>query len=138
MLLINVQITEGKAFKPITDTEFYLLKEDIETIFKKTEDDPQRAMSLKVLSMVCAATEEEAGFNVDEYVRTAIEPYLVEKAKTDVNGNAEFSVSKPDIYYLFGMKKFRYGCAVWSKKIDIKNNQQVINLNRENAEMGLF
>ena len=99
MILINAA-NYGRRFHNSSHpsfTKFYLLSENIEDIFKKVEaDDPKRAMSLKLLSMVCAATEEQAGFNIDEYVSESIKPYIIEKATTDSNGNAEFHTTQKE------------------------------------------
>lgn len=94
-------------------------------------------MSLKLLSMVCAATEEQVGFNVNKYVSEATKDYIIEKSVTDSAGNTEFNFSQHERLYLFGMKKLEYGCAVWSRKVEIKDRQE-INLTSENAEMGIF
>lgn len=99
--------------QPVARTKFFLVKESLEQIEKKT------GSSIVVYK--------------DEVDENLIKDFLVASTTTDFEGNGKFENIPKGTYYILGATPTRGGHANWSLKVDVGEKMDTVYLDSQNA-----
>ena len=139
--------------KPVARTEFFLLDKNFETVLQESgymtlittstlpqsvKDSFSKMDKINSVRTFAAVIDNSQSLDVLQLplakAITATQSHITYRATTDFQGKAQFKEVKAGTYYLFGYAKVGESVAVWNVKMEIKEGQNSIILDQNNAE----
>lgn len=125
--------------QPISRTIFYLLDKSAEDIL--TEINLRgRSQNISVLDtyamgIIYSALSDQAAIALKG--TQAIKPHILKEFQTDFSGKAMIEDITPRTYWIFSVVKTRKGYAVWNLETAIKDGENKIIIDQNNAKTAL-
>ena len=119
-------VNQQGAQKPVRQEKFYLLDENLETILKRANIEPEDG-DLPT-SMGVALIDPNKRAVLQKYL-AAIKPHIIHSITTDQSGSASFKDVKPDDYYLFGITKDGNSYAIWNQNVVVNAGENSLAIN---------
>lgn len=120
----NVQFLNNKV-RPASDIEFFVLRDDLDTIVKKTGIQIPIQQGIKTAAELWARSIQ-SGYRypgVAAHIRNALADSNFARIKTDARGLAKVSSLAPGTYHIIGTAPLGQVGVVWSKAFNIESGR---------------
>jgi chromosome segregation ATPase len=120
----NVQFLNNKV-RPASDIEFFVLREDLETIVKRSGVQIPVQQGIKNAAELWARSIQ-SGYRypgVAAHIRNALADSNLARIKTDARGLAKVSSLAPGTYHIIGTAPLGQVGVVWSKSFNIESGK---------------
>jgi len=127
--------------KPVARTTFHLLDTSLANILESAGLEAQDTLRDGVDERDYVSTYGLRTLYPDEefYPKAteAISSHIVQSATTDFSGKAKFAPVPAGIYYVMAVHATARGFAAWNLKIELKDGENVLTLDQNNATVAL-
>jgi chromosome segregation ATPase len=120
----NVQFLNNQV-RPASDIEFFVLRDDLETIVKRSGIQIPVQQGIKNAAELWARSIQ-SGYRypgVAAHIRNALADSNLARIKTDARGLAKVSSLAPGIYHIIGTAPLGQVGVVWSKSFNIESGK---------------
>ena len=120
----NVQFLNNKV-RPASDIEFFVLRDDLDTIVKRSGIEIPVREGIKTASELWARSIQ-SGYRypgVAAHIRNALADSNLARIKTDARGLAELNSLAPGTYHIIGTAPLGQVGVVWSKPFSIESGR---------------
>ena len=120
----NVQFLNNKV-RPASDIEFFVLRDDLDTIVKRSGIQIPVREGIKTAAELWARSIQ-SGYRypgVAAHIRNALADSNLARIKTDARGLAKVSSLAPGIYHIIGTAPLGEIGVVWSKAFNIESGR---------------
>lgn len=132
-VVINARIAPPKGSpQSATNTKFYLLDRDLESILSEARVKPVEGNTLAA-SLGLAAVYPDRYNDFQRAAMKAIAEHVKYSGTTNSSGSANLSEVRPNDYYLFGITRVGRGFALWSSPVSVIAGENIMNLSPQSV-----